>query len=475
MVERDDPEAGRGFSSDHTFRPDVEESRAEEEAPDEVLSAHDSQPQLSHDEGVPEHVDSRTTSSAPSVQSSQNSFIQTTVDEPDKQGSGELRRRRHSGPSRMASITSVASFQVRMSPMNPKYSAREHAYIVFVAMLLSFNSGFSNGVSLSGLLAPAGELLYAFQSTSGYTGVYTQSALALASSSFETYQQDGDNITNVGVFGFQTCMVLSFISGAAMSGLLNPRPSPWRLAPMYAPTFLLGAIFMCVAASLAHAEPYTPDPNRHRFYFFVALANGIQNGVSSMYSANLIRTTHMTGTSTDIGLFVGQLLRRNTTNLWKLKIMLGLVASFWTGGLLSLYSVRQWRSRTLLFNAAVFLFVVVLIVAFLVRNLHVPFLSALRGSWHWQRTLQQLSIRSANGGQPLPDDQLLAIFQSMDADGDGYLSFDELYQGLQLLGCADITRDQVKHMFQVCDRDGDGQISVNEWSDLIRGENVLVG
>lgn len=369
----------------------------------------------------------------------------------------------------------MPSFQVRMSPMNPKYSEREHAFIVIVAMLLSFNSGFSNGLSLSGLLAPVGEILYTYQSTSGYTGVYTQGALALAASSFETYQADGQSVTNIGVFGFQTCMVLSFISGATMAGLLNPRPSPWRLAPMYAPTFLLGAIFMCVAASLAHTEPYSPDPNQHRFYFFVALANGIQNGVSSMYSANLIRTTHMTGTSTDIGLFIGQLLRRNSTNLWKLKILLGLVASFWTGGLVSLYAVRQWRSRTLLFNAGVFLFVVVLIVTFLVRNLHVPILSALRGSWHWQRTLQQLSIRSANGGQPQPDEQLLSIFQSMDADGDGYLSFDELFHGLQLLGCVEITRDQVKHMFQVCDRDGDGRISVQEWSDLIRGENVLVG
>ena len=30
-----------------------------------------------------------------------------------------------------------------------------------------------------------------------------------------------------------------------------------------------------------------------------AMANGIQNGVSSAYSANLIRSTHLTGTSTD--------------------------------------------------------------------------------------------------------------------------------------------------------------------------------
>jgi uncharacterized membrane protein YoaK (UPF0700 family) len=185
------------------------------------------------------------------------------------------------------------SIQVDVSPMNPKYTAREHRFIVFLATLLAFNSGFSNGLSLSGFLAPLGSELYPAQSTSGYTGVYTSGALALASSSFQTYHRTNQNETNIQFFGFQTCMVLSFVSGATISGVLNPRPSPWKMAPMYAPTFLLGAIFMCIAAVLAYAEPSMKEPHRHQFFYFVALANGIQNGISSMYSANLIRTTHM--------------------------------------------------------------------------------------------------------------------------------------------------------------------------------------
>jgi uncharacterized membrane protein YoaK (UPF0700 family) len=359
--------------------------------------------------------------------------------------------------------------------MNPKYSAREHAFIIFVAMLLSFNSGFSNGLSLSGLLAPFGSVVYPSQSTSGYTGVYTTGALALASSSFQTYSDGYGNATNVGVFGFQTCMALSFVSGAAISGLLNPRPSPWRLAPMYAPTFLLGAIFMCIAAFLASVERANTDPAKNRFFYFVALANGIQNGISSMYSANLIRTTHMTGTSTDIGLFVGQLLRRNATNLWKLKILLGLVVSFWSGGFASMYAGMVWRTKTLLFNAGVFLLIFTFIVTFLVRNLHVPILSALRGTWHWQRTLQRLSVRCLATGQAKPEEHLLRVFRAMDTNEDGYLTVDELYQGLQLMGFTDITREQVQDMFNVCDRDQDGKISRRDWCDLIRGENILVG
>jgi hypothetical protein len=244
---------------------------------------------------------------------------------------------------------------------------------------------------------------------------------------------------------------------------------------MYAPTFLLGAIFMCIAAVLAYAEPSMKEPHRHQFFYFVALANGIQNGISSMYSANLIRTTHMTGPSTDIGLFMGQVLRGNYANVWRLKILVALVVSFWTGGFLSVYAVREWRTDALFFNAAVFLFLFALIVLFLIRNLHVPLLGALRGTWHWQRTLHVLSVRCDATGKAKPDDRLLSVFNAMDVDEDGYLTLNELYHGLQVLGCTDITMEQVRDMFDVCDRDLDGLISSKEWCDLIRGDNVFVG
>jgi hypothetical protein len=67
------------------------------------------------------------------------------------------------------------------------------------------------------------------------------------------------------------------------------------------------------------------------------MANGVQNGMSSLYSANLLRTTHLTGTTTDIGLLIGASLRGNRVNEWKLWILIGLAVSFWTGSLVGFY------------------------------------------------------------------------------------------------------------------------------------------
>lgn len=126
------------------------------------------------------------------------------------------------------------SYLQQASPMNDSYTYREHVFVVALGAALAFNSGFSNGVTLSGLLTPD-DVKWNAQSTSGYTGIYTASALAVADTARDSLGQ-----TRIQFVGFQICMILSFILGSCISALLNPRPSPWRLAPMYAPTFFIG-------------------------------------------------------------------------------------------------------------------------------------------------------------------------------------------------------------------------------------------
>lgn len=91
----------------------------------------------------------------------------------------------------------------------------------------------------------------------------------------------------------QIGLVLAFIAGAAVSGAMNPRPTPHMLAPSYGPCFLVGSLCMVAAAAMAEAQP-----GGRGLYYFAAAACGVQNGMTSMYSGNLIRTTHLTGTST---------------------------------------------------------------------------------------------------------------------------------------------------------------------------------
>ena len=64
------------------------------------------------------------------------------------------------------------------------------------------------------------------------------------------------------------------------------RRKPWDLGPEYGPVFLVGSVMLALSCVFG----YTDSEGKTLFYF-VAMANGLQNGMSSMYSGNLIRTT----------------------------------------------------------------------------------------------------------------------------------------------------------------------------------------
>jgi uncharacterized membrane protein YoaK (UPF0700 family) len=132
--------------------------------------------------------------------------------------------------------------------------------------------------------------------------------------------------------GFQVCTILSVMAGACIASLLNPNAIAFELGPKFGPTFLVAALLMSVGAVFA-----SMDAESRMEFYFTAMANGVQNGMSSLYSANLLRTTHLTGTTTDIGLLIGASLRGNRVNEWKLWILIGLAVSFWTGSLVGFY------------------------------------------------------------------------------------------------------------------------------------------
>ena len=156
-------------------------------------------------------------------------------------------------------------------------SAKEAYFVFAIGLLLSLNSGYINGLCLSGLLSEDGSHK---EPVSAFTGTYTKSGLSLANG-------------EVKLFGFEFTLILSFIGGAVLAGLMNPKAIPHKLVPSYGPTFLIASL--CMIASSIAAVLY---PDGRALYYFAAMANGIQNGMTSTYSANLIRTSHLTGTST---------------------------------------------------------------------------------------------------------------------------------------------------------------------------------
>lgn len=337
------------------------------------------------------------------------------------------------------------------------YTQREFIFVLTAGILLTFNAGYVNGSCLSGLLNPTGLQ----QSVAGFTGVYTSSALALA---------EGD----VSHFGFQFSMILSMIAGSAITSLINPRASQYRIEPGYGPAFLIGGIFLLTASLLAAFEL-----RGNHLFFFAAAANGIQNGISSIYSANLIRSTHLTGTSTDIGLFIGQAIRGNFKNFWRLTVLVSLATAFWLGGVVSYFSTRHFTSSSLLFNSGLFFLIGCSLIYFLVHELHISVWSALFGTWMWKKLMSEMVEKKkkkflvdgggnddAHSSDFFQSHYLSHVFNDIEKEGDE-VTEQELLSAFQDAG-VNVNAKTVKVLMKAADEDTNGRLSKAEWKKIAR-------
>jgi hypothetical protein len=114
-------------------------------------------------------------------------------------------------------------------------------------------------------------------------------------------------------FGFQSNIILSYMMGAFIAGLVTPNATPYRIEPTYGPTFLVGGVFLLISSILAALEF-----SGSYIFFFAAAANGVQNGIASIYSAN----------------------RKNLSK--GLVLVLIVLCSFWLGGLVSFYATSRF-------------------------------------------------------------------------------------------------------------------------------------
>mmetsp|Transcript_97655 Transcript_97655/g.273249 ORF Transcript_97655/g.273249 Transcript_97655/m.273249 type:complete len:299 (+) Transcript_97655:50-946(+) len=207
---------------------------------------------------------------------------------------------------------------------------------VLMGLILALNSGFINGCALSGVLAADGSS----QAVSAVTASWTNSALGLAAG-------------NMAKFGFLGKVLGSYIFGSLVAGYCQPNPSPFLVS-----SSSYGLPLTIAAGSMIIAKMFLDDASSVKLGFYVlAIANGINNSVTSTMTSNLCRTAHFSGISSDMGTFIGQILRGNKANLFKLKVFAGLGACFWSGGYLSYEISKTYGSSSLYISALVYLFV----------------------------------------------------------------------------------------------------------------------
>lgn len=186
-----------------------------------------------------------------------------------------------------------------------------------LGMVLAFNAGAIN----------AGGILAMHRYTSHMTGFASQIADAWAFNDAEIM------LNALGA-------ILAFTSGAATCIILVNWAHQHRLRSVYALPLLLEALLLLLFALVGSM---TPSWNTHYALpvtvLMLAFIMGWQNAISTKTSGGRIRTTHMTGNITDLGMELGNAMRcpasqRQVQPNWqRMRICAGLLAMFVLGGI----------------------------------------------------------------------------------------------------------------------------------------------
>ena len=208
---------------------------------------------------------------------------------------------------------------------------------VGMGMILAFNSGVINCSCLSGLLAEG------VKQGTAITGAFTNSAIGAASMLYSSSTTTSSAAANQFILNGKC--ILSYLGGSMISGLIIPRPKAFELHIKKSLSIFVIAFGILTSASIL------ANTSNINYLFLCCLANGIQNSFTSTLTANLCRTSHFTGTTSDMGTFLGQVLRGNMQNLSRLSSIFLLAISFWVGSFVSFGLTKSYGS-TVLFGSA---------------------------------------------------------------------------------------------------------------------------
>jgi uncharacterized membrane protein YoaK (UPF0700 family) len=136
-----------------------------------------------------------------------------------------------------------------------------------------------------------------------------------------------------------------FFLGCVLSGVLV-REKTLQLGRRY------GIALVCESA-LLFAATYFLVNGQGAGDHLAAMACGLQNALATSYSGAVIRTTHITGIITDLGIAAGSALRRDRVDRRRVGLYLLLAAGFVGGSVLGGLGYVAIGFYTLLFPAAI--------------------------------------------------------------------------------------------------------------------------
>ncbi|MCB5161819.1 YoaK family protein [Marinomonas algarum] len=138
-------------------------------------------------------------------------------------------------------------------------------------------------------------------------------------------------------------MLLSFTVGAAISGALLTGRS-LRIGRFYDVLLFIEALLLITAMLLLLNQNTLGN-------FFASVACGLQNALATKHSGAVVRTTHLTGIFTDLGIMLGSTVRGKGGDRRKVMLFLIIVVGFISGGTLGAWLFSLLGFQALLIPA----------------------------------------------------------------------------------------------------------------------------
>jgi uncharacterized membrane protein YoaK (UPF0700 family) len=138
--------------------------------------------------------------------------------------------------------------------------------------------------------------------------------------------------------------IAAFVAGAVLSGLII-QDSTLRLGRRYGVVLTLEALLLLAAVPLFQRQQLGGA-------LCAAMACGLQNAMATTYSGAVVRTSHLSGMFTDLGIMLGHALRGMPVARRRLGLCVLVIAFFFSGGLLGAWLFARFGYAALYFPAA---------------------------------------------------------------------------------------------------------------------------
>lgn len=188
-------------------------------------------------------------------------------------------------------------------------------WVEYGAFLLALLAGIVNAIGLLG---------FQHQAVSHISGTVT-----LLGTSIESLD---------GMTSHLLMILVSFLIGAMLAGAFF-ESAALKFGRRY-------GVALCIEAGLLFIAYLFLEQNITMGQYFASAACGLQNAMITTFSGAVVRTTHMTGIVTDLGIMIGARLRGEHFDYRKAKLFVFIFSGFLLGGIIGakLYGIYAMAS-----------------------------------------------------------------------------------------------------------------------------------